>query len=78
MKHVQRRLGVTDTAKVTQGIETDIIDTLKEMIEALKKKIQENKSQPKPGEGLAAAEPGPEASRQDRGAENDPLDASSH
>jgi hypothetical protein len=51
MKHVQRRLGVTDTAKVTQVIETEIIDTLKEMIEALKKKRQENQSQPKPSDG---------------------------
>jgi hypothetical protein len=51
MKHVQRRLGVTDTAKVTQVIETEIIDTLKEMIEALKKKRQENQSQSKPSDG---------------------------
>ena len=48
MKHVQRRLGVTDVAKVTQEIEIDIIDTLKEMIEALKKKRQENQSKPSP------------------------------
>ena len=48
MKHVQRRLGVTDTGEVTHRIEVDIIDTLKEMIEALKKKRQEN--QAKPGE----------------------------
>ena len=41
MKIVQRRLGVVDPGKVTQSIETDIIDTLKEMIAALKKKQQE-------------------------------------
>jgi hypothetical protein len=34
---VEKRLGKTDTGNVTQAIETDIIDTLKEMIEALKK-----------------------------------------
>lgn len=41
MKHVQRRLGITDVAAVTQGIERDIIDSLKEMIEALKKQRSE-------------------------------------
>jgi hypothetical protein len=41
MKHVQRRLEVTDVAQVTQTIERDIIETLKEMIEALKKARQE-------------------------------------
>jgi hypothetical protein len=41
MKNVQRRLGVADVGKVTQGTEQDIIDTLKEMIEALKKARQE-------------------------------------
>jgi hypothetical protein len=41
MKHVQRRLEVTDVGPVTQTIERDIIDTLKEMIEALKKARQE-------------------------------------
>ena len=48
MKHVQRRLGVVDTGVVTQAIEKDIIDTLKEMIEALKKARQEldNKKNP--------------------------------
>jgi hypothetical protein len=48
MKHVQRRLGVIDTGVVTQAIEKDIIDTLKEMIEALKKARQEldNKKNP--------------------------------
>lgn len=53
MKHVQRRLGVVDVGVVTQAIENDIIDTLKEMIEALKKARQENQSksgQPKDGQ----------------------------
>jgi hypothetical protein len=48
MKHVQRRLGIVDVGTVTQAIEKDIIDTLKEMIEALKKARQEldNKKSP--------------------------------
>src|SRR5262245_27805736 len=53
MKHVQRRLFVTDAAVVTQAIESDIIDTLKEMIEALKKAKQEldnKKNPPKSGQ----------------------------
>ena len=41
MMHVQRRLEVTDVGVVTQAIEKDIIDTLKEMIEALKKARQD-------------------------------------
>jgi hypothetical protein len=41
MKHVQRRLEVTEVGSVTQTIERDIIETLKEMIEALKKARQE-------------------------------------
>ncbi len=47
---VQKRLGNTDVAKVTQAIERDIIDTLKEMIEALKKARQDldNKKNPPP------------------------------
>lgn len=52
MKHVQRRLEITDIGPITQGIERDIIDTLKEMIDALKKARQENeqsKGQPKEG-----------------------------
>src|SRR5262249_32529559 len=48
MKHVQRRLGVIDTGVVTQAIEKDIIDTLKEMIEALKKARQELDNQKNP------------------------------
>jgi hypothetical protein len=45
---VQKRLGGTDVGKVTQAIERDIIDTLKEMIEALKKARQDldNKKSP--------------------------------
>jgi hypothetical protein len=43
MKHVQRRLNIVDVGEVTQGIERDIIDSLKEMIEALKKQRSENK-----------------------------------
>jgi hypothetical protein len=50
MKHVQRRLGVTDVGQVTQVIENEIIDTLKEMIEALKKKRQDNQNS-KPSQG---------------------------
>jgi len=38
---VQKRLGGTDVGKVTQAIERDIIETLKEMIEALKKARQD-------------------------------------
>lgn len=52
MRHVQRRLYVTDAGVVTQAIEQDIIDTLKEMIEALKKARQEldAKKSPPPGQ----------------------------
>jgi len=51
MKHVQRRLDITDVGQVTQAIEKDIIDTLKEMIDALKKAQEEinNKKNPKAG-----------------------------
>jgi hypothetical protein len=38
--HVERRLGKADVGTVTQTIETDVIDTLKEMIAALKKAQQ--------------------------------------
>lgn len=55
MAHVQRRLEVTDVGIVTQAIEKDIIDTLKEMVEALKKaqkELADKKSPPgKPPEG---------------------------
>ncbi len=54
MMHVQRRLEITDIGVVTQGIERDIIDTLKEMIEALKKarqELQASKGAPPPPGG---------------------------
>jgi hypothetical protein len=54
MMHVQRRLGVSDVGTVTQTIEQDIIDSLKEMIEALKKARQEmenKKNNPSPPGG---------------------------
>src|SRR5262249_9071857 len=54
MKTVQRRLNVTDVGVVTQAIEQDIIATLKEMIEALKKaqqQMQAQKGQPSPSQG---------------------------
>jgi hypothetical protein len=47
---VAGRLRKTDTGKVTVTIENDIIDTLKEMIEALKKARQDNKNPPKPSQ----------------------------
>src|SRR5262249_27463739 len=37
-----------DTSSVTVAIENDVIDTLKEMIEALKKAIKENREEPPP------------------------------
>ena len=79
MKHVQRRLEVTDVGAVTQAIEKDIIDTLKEMIEALKKARKENddKKSPSRRARARAAAAGPEAARPDRRAENDPVDADS-
>jgi hypothetical protein len=51
MMHVQRRLEITDVGVVTQAIEKDIVDTLKEMIEALKKARAEldNKKSPPSG-----------------------------
>jgi hypothetical protein len=48
MKNVARRLGKIDVSNVTQVIEQDIINTLKEMIDALKKaqkKMQAKQSQ---------------------------------
>lgn len=58
MIHVQKRLELTDVADVTQGIERDIIDTLKEMIDALKKAQEDNKSDSKPGKSGKAGKPG--------------------
>jgi len=50
MKHVQRRLEIADVAEVTQAVEKDIIASLQEMIEALKKAQQQGKAGP-PKEG---------------------------
>lgn len=60
MKHVQNRLGIFDTGTVTQDIERDIVATLKEMIEALKKAREENQEPPdsKPGKGGKGGKPG--------------------
>jgi hypothetical protein len=46
MKHVQRRLEIADVAEVTQAVEKDIIASLQEMIEALKKAQQQAKAGP--------------------------------
>lgn len=43
--HVTRRLGKVDVGTVTQVIEQDIISSLKDMIEALKKKLEASKSE---------------------------------
>ncbi len=59
MIHVQKRLELTETGVVTQGIEQDIISTLQEMIDALKKARQDNASDPpKPGEPGKSGPPG--------------------
>jgi len=50
MKHVQRRLEIADVGDVTQAVEKDIIASLKEMIEALKKAQEQNKGSGKPKE----------------------------
>jgi hypothetical protein len=52
MKHVQRRLEIADTGEVTQAVEKDIIASLKEMIDALKKaqKDLDKQKAGKPGE----------------------------
>jgi preprotein translocase subunit SecD len=53
MKHVQRRLKITDVGDVTVTIEQDIVDTLKEMIKALekaKKDLDDKKNPPKPND----------------------------
>src|SRR5262249_28405014 len=50
MMEVSRRLRKTDVGNMTVTIENDIIATLREMIEALKKARQENGKQP-PGKG---------------------------
>ncbi len=51
MKTVQRRLGKADVGKVTQVIEDEIIATLKEMIEALKKAQQPSNDPSQPNDG---------------------------
>jgi hypothetical protein len=59
MIHVQKRLELTDTSVVTVGIERDIISTLEEMIDALKKARAENQPEPgKPGQPGKAGQPG--------------------
>jgi len=59
MMHVQKRLELSDVADLTQGIERDIIDTLKEMIDALKKAQQDMKQDPgKPGKAGKSGQPG--------------------
>ncbi len=54
MKHIEVRLRKTDAGTVTVVIENDVIASLEDMIEALKKARKENKEQkpppPKPGE----------------------------
>lgn len=62
MKSVQRRLGTADAGNLTQDIEKDIIASLKEMIDALKKAKQEldDKKSPPPGP------PGPPPPPQDQ------------
>lgn len=61
MMHVQKRLDLGDVQDVTQGIEKDIIESLKEMIEALKKAREDNQSEPgkdgKPGKSGKPADP---------------------
>jgi hypothetical protein len=52
MRNAARRLGKADVGQVTQVIEQDIINTLKEMVEALKKaqqRLQARKGQPGAG-----------------------------
>jgi hypothetical protein len=48
MQSVQRRLGKTDVGTLTQNIEQDIIDTLKEMIAALKEAQRPQPPNPNP------------------------------
>ncbi len=53
MKHVKNRLDITDPGILTQGIEKDIIASLDEMIDALKKqqKKMDDRKNPPPGSG---------------------------
>src|SRR5690606_30033264 len=50
MQLVVGRLERVDVGELTQAIELDIIDALKEMIEALQKEMEKNDQQPPPGE----------------------------
>jgi len=59
MQTVSVRLRKTDTGVVTVTIENQIIDTLQEMIEALKKAQADNKSKSKPGQGGGGQPPDP-------------------
>lgn len=58
MIHVQKRLELTDAGGITQGIEKDIIENLKEMIDALKKARQDNQSEPSKGGAGKSGQPG--------------------
>jgi hypothetical protein len=61
--HVERRLARADVGTVTQSIETDVIDTLKEMIAALKK-AQRPPEPPSDGRhGEPPPDPGPRPER---------------
>jgi hypothetical protein len=54
MRHVEKRLELTDVHEVTQTIEKDIIENLKEMIAALKnaeKELKDEKQKPSQGDG---------------------------
>ena len=51
MRHVERRLSNSDVHAVTQVIEQDIINTLKDMIEALKKAQQDQQAKKNPPPG---------------------------
>jgi hypothetical protein len=57
MTNVATRLRKTDTGVVTQTIENDIIATLQEMIEALKKARKDNKNPPQPRTGQQGPPP---------------------
>ncbi len=57
MELVQNRLGKTDVAEFTQRTEEDIIQTLKDMIEALQKARQDLKNPPMPMPGQQGQPP---------------------
>jgi hypothetical protein len=57
MSMVALRLRKTDTGAVTQTIENDIIATLREMIEALKKARKDNQNKPSPKSGQSGPPP---------------------